>query len=194
MELIGIIIVAIFVNNVVFSQFLGICPFLGVSKKVDTAIGMGLAVTFVLTIATIVTFLLQKGVLEPFGLGYLQTISFILVIASLVQLVEIVLKKISPALYQALGVFLPLITTNCVILGVAILVIQKDFNLLESVIYAVATAIGYAMALIIFSSVREQMEITKIPRAMKGIPIALITAGIMAMAFMGFSGIDQVFK
>lgn len=194
MELIGIIIVAIFVNNVVFSQFLGICPFLGVSKKVDTAIGMGLAVTFVLTIATLVTFLLQKRVLEPFGLGYLQTISFILVIAALVQLVEIVLKKISPALYQALGVFLPLITTNCVILGVAILVIQKDFNLLESVIYAVATAIGYAMALIIFSSVREQMELTKIPTAMKGIPIALITAGIMAMAFMGFSGIDQVFK
>jgi len=194
MELIGIIIVAIFVNNVVFSQFLGICPFLGVSKKVDTAIGMGLAVTFVLTIATLVTFLLQKGVLEPFGLGYLQTISFILVIAALVQLVEIVLKKISPALYQALGVFLPLITTNCVILGVAILVIQKDFNLLESVIYAVATAIGYAMALIIFSSVREQMELTKIPNAMKGIPIALITDGIMAMAFMGFSGIDQVFK
>ncbi|MEN6589394.1 MAG: electron transport complex subunit RsxA [Proteiniphilum sp.] len=194
MELIGIIIVAIFVNNVVFSQFLGICPFLGVSKKVDTAIGMGLAVTFVLTIATIVTFLLQKGILEPFGLEYLQTISFILVIAALVQMVEIVLKKISPALYQALGVYLPLITTNCVILGVAILVIQKDYNLLESVIYAVATAIGYAMALIIFSSIREQMALTKIPKAMQGIPIALITAGIIAMAFMGFSGIDQVFK
>jgi electron transport complex protein RnfA len=194
MELIGIIIVAIFVNNVVFSQFLGICPFLGVSKKVDTAIGMGLAVTFVLTIATIVTFLLQKGILEPFGLEYLQTITFILVIASLVQMVEIVLKKISPALYQALGVFLPLITTNCVILGVAILVIQKDYNLLESVIYAVATALGYAMALIIFSSIREQMALTKIPKAMEGIPIALITAGIIAMSFMGFSGIDQVFK
>lgn len=194
MEFIGIIIVAIFVNNVVFSQFLGICPFLGVSKKVDTAIGMGLAVTFVLTIATIVTFLLQKGLLEPFGLQYLQTITFILVIAALVQMVEIVLKKISPALYQALGVFLPLITTNCVILGVAILVIQKDFNLLESTIYAVATAIGYAMALIIFSSIREQMALTKIPKAMQGIPIALITAGIIAMAFMGFSGIDQVFK
>jgi len=194
MELIGIIIVAIFVNNVVFSQFLGICPFLGVSKKVDTAIGMGMAVTFVLTIATIVTFLLQKGILEPFGLEYLQTISFILVIAALVQMVEIVLKKISPALYQALGVYLPLITTNCVILGVAILVIQKDYNLLESVIYAVATAIGYAMALIIFSSIREQMALTKIPKAMQGIPIALITAGIIAMAFMGFSGIDRVFK
>jgi electron transport complex protein RnfA len=194
MEIIGIIIVAIFVNNVVLSQFLGICPFLGVSKKVDTAIGMGLAVTFVLTIATIVTFLLQKGILEPFGLGYLQTISFILVIAALVQMVEIVLKKISPSLYQALGVFLPLITTNCVILGVAILVIQKDYNLMQSVIYAVSTAAGYAMALIIFSSIREQLALTKVPAAMKGIPLALITAGIMAMAFMGFSGIDQVFK
>lgn len=194
MEFIGIIIVAIFVNNVVLSQFLGICPFLGVSKKVDTAIGMGVAVTFVLTIATIVTFLLQKGILETFGLEYLQTITFILVIAALVQMVEIVLKKISPALYQALGVFLPLITTNCVILGVAILVIQKDYTLLESVVYAVATAIGYAMALIIFSSIREQLALTKVPKAIQGIPVALITAGIMAMAFMGFSGIDQVFK
>lgn len=193
MEFIGIIIVAIFVNNVVLSQFLGICPFLGVSKKVDTAIGMGVAVTFVLTIATIVTYLLQKGILEAFGLEYLQTITFILVIAALVQMVEIVLKKISPALYQALGVFLPLITTNCVILGVAILVIQKDFSLLESVVYAVATAIGYAMALIIFSSIREQLALTKVPKAIQGIPVALITAGIMAMAFMGFSGIDQVF-
>ena len=194
MELIGIIIVAIFVNNVVFSQFLGICPFLGVSKKVDTAVGMGLAVMFVLTIATIVTFLVQKGILEQYGLEYLQTITFILVIASLVQLVEIVLKKISPSLYQALGVFLPLITTNCVILGVAILVIQKEYNLLESVIYAVATAIGYAMALIIFSSIREQLALTKVPKTMQGVPIALITAGVIAMAFMGFSGIDQVFK
>lgn len=193
MEVIGIIIVAIFVNNVVFSQFLGICPFLGVSKKVDTAIGMGLAVMFVLTIATIVAFVVQKGVLEPFGLEYLQTITFILVIASLVQMVEIILKKISPALYQALGVFLPLITTNCMILGVAILVIQKEFNLLESVIYAVATAIGYAMALIIFSSIREQLSLTKVPKAIEGVPIALITAGVLAMAFMGFSGIDQVF-
>ena len=194
MELIGIIIVAIFVNNVVFSQFLGICPFLGVSKKVDTAIGMGFAVMFVLTMATIVTFIVQKGILEQFGLEYLQTITFILVIASLVQMVEIILKKTSPSLYQALGVFLPLITTNCVILGVAILVIQKDYNLLESVIYAVATAIGYAMALIIFSSIREQLALTKVPKTMQGIPIALITAGVIAMAFMGFSGIDQVFK
>ncbi len=194
MEYIGIIIVAIFVNNVVFSQFLGICPFLGVSKKLDTAIGMGAAVTFVLTIATLVTYFIQKGVLENFGLEYLQTITFILVIAALVQMVEIILKKISPALYQALGVFLPLITTNCVILGVAILVIQKDYTLLESIIYAVSIAIGYALALIIFSSIREQLALTKVPKAMKGVPIALITAGILAMAFMGFSGIDQVFK
>lgn len=194
MEFIGIIIVAIFVNNVVLSQFLGICPFLGVSKKVDTAIGMGLAVTFVLTIATIVTFLLQKGVLEAFGLEYLQTITFILVIAALVQMVEIIMKKISPPLYQALGVYLPLITTNCIILGVAILVIQKDFNLLESIVYAISTAIGYSMALIIFSSIREQLALTKVPKAMQGVPIALLTAGILAMAFMGFSGIDQVFK
>ena len=194
MEYIGIIIVAIFVNNVVLAQFLGICPFLGVSKKVDTAIGMGAAVTFVLTIATIVIFLLQKGVLEPFGLQYLQTITFILVIASLVQMVEIIIKKVSPPLYQALGVFLPLITTNCVILGVAILVIQKDFTLVSSVVYAVATATGYALALVIFSTIREQLALTKVPKAMQGVPIALITAGILAMAFMGFSGIDQVFK
>lgn len=194
MEIIGIIIVAILVNNVVFSQFLGICPFMGVSKKLDTAIGMGAAVTFVLTLATLVSFLIQKSILEPFGLEYLQTITFILVIASLVQMVEIIIKKISPPLYQALGVFLPLITTNCVILGVAILVIQKDYNLLESIIYAISTAIGYAMALIIFSSIREQLTLTKIPKAMQGVPIALITAGILAMAFMGFSGIDQVFK
>lgn len=194
MEIIGIIIVAILVNNVVFSQFLGICPFLGVSKKLDTAIGMSAAVMFVLTVATLVTYLIQKGILENFGLEYLQTITFILVIASLVQIVEIVIKKISPPLYQALGVFLPLISTNCVILGVALLVIQKDFTLLESIIYAIATATGYAMALIIFSSIREQMALTKVPKAMEGIPLALIVAGILSMAFMGFSGIDQVFK
>lgn len=194
MEYIGIIIVAIFVNNIVYSQFLGICPFLGVSKKVDTAIGMGAAVTFVLTIATIVTFLLYKGVLEAFKLEYLQTITFILVIAALVQMVEIILKKISPSLYQALGVFLPLITTNCAILGVAILVIQKDYNLMQSIVYAVATSIGFAIALVIFSGVREQLALTKIPKTMQGMPIALITAGIIAMAFMGFAGIDQVFK
>ena len=194
MEYIGIIIVAIFVNNIVFAQFLGICPFLGVSKKIDTAVGMGMAGSFVLTIATIVTFLLQKGVLEPFGLQYLQTITYILVIAALVQMVEIVLKKVSPALYQALGVFLPLITTNCAILGVAILVIQKDFTLIQSVVFAIATSIGFAIALIIFSGIREQLSLTKVPKSMEGVPIALVTAGIIAMAFMGFSGIDRVFQ
>ncbi|MDL2264834.1 electron transport complex subunit RsxA [Parabacteroides sp. OttesenSCG-928-G07] len=189
MEYILIFIAAVFVNNVVLAQFLGICPFLGVSKKVNTAAGMGAAVTFVLTIATIVTFLIQKYILDVYGLGYMQTISFILVIASLVQLVEIILKKVSPALYQALGVFLPLITTNCCILGVAILVIQKDYNLLEAIVYSVSTAIGFALALIIFAGIREQLEMTHIPKGMKGTPIALITAGLLAMAFMGFSGI-----
>ena len=186
MEYILIFIAAVFVNNVVLAQFLGICPFLGVSKKVETAAGMGAAVTFVLTIATIVTFLVQKYILDAFGLGFMQTISFI---AALVQMVEIILKKVSPALYQALGVFLPLITTNCCILGVAILVIQKEYNLLESVVYAISTAIGFALALIIFAGIREQLAMTHIPEGMKGTPIALITAGLLAMAFMGFSGI-----
>ncbi|MCD8178927.1 MAG: electron transport complex subunit RsxA [Tannerellaceae bacterium] len=189
MEYIIIFIAAVFVNNIVLAQFLGVCPFLGVSKKVDTAAGMSAAVMFVLTIATIVTYLIQKNILEPFGLGFMQTISYILVIAALVQMVEIVLKKVSPALYQALGVFLPLITTNCCILGVAILVIQKDFNLLESVVYAISTAIGFALALIIFAGIREQLAMTRVPESMKGTPIALITAGLLAMAFMGFSGI-----
>ena len=176
MEYVLIFIAAVFVNNVVLSQFLGICPFLGVSKKVDTAMGMGAAVTFVLAIATIVTFLVQKYVLDVFGLGFMQTISFILIIAALVQMIEIILKKVSPALYQALGVFLPLITTNCCVLGVAILVIQKDYNLLE-------------LALIIFAGIREQLAMTRIPEGLKGTPITLITAGLLAMAFMGFSGI-----
>ncbi|RRD58866.1 MULTISPECIES: electron transport complex subunit RsxA [Bacteroidales] len=189
MEYILIFIAAIFVNNVVLSQFLGICPFLGVSKKVDTALGMSMAVTFVMTIATIVTFLIQKYILDAFGLSYLQTIVFILIIASLVQMVEIILKKVSPSLYQALGVFLPLITTNCAILGVAILVIQKEYNLAQSIVYAVATAIGFALALVIFAGIREQLDRTNVPAAMKGVPIALITAGLLAMAFMGFSGI-----
>ena len=153
MEYILIFISAIFVNNIVLSQFLGICPFLGVSKKVETALGMSAAVAFVLTIATIVTFLIQKYVLDAFDLGYLQTITFILVIAALVQMVEIILKKVSPALYQALGIFLPLITTNCAVLGVAILVIQKDYNLLESVVYAFSTALGFALALIVFAGI-----------------------------------------
>ena len=189
LSLILIIIVAIFVNNVVLAQFLGICPFLGVSKKVDTASGMGMAVTAVLVVATIVTYLLQVYVLNAFGLEYLQTIAFILVIAALVQMIEIILKKTMPALYQALGVFLPLITTNCCILGVAILVIQKDYNLLESVVYAFSNAIGFGFALVLFAGLREQIEFSETPKAMKGMPIALVTAGILAMAFMGFSGL-----
>ena len=191
MEYILIFITAIFVNNVVLSQFLGICPFLGVSKKVETATGMGAAVAFVLVIATIVTYLVQKFVLDAFGLQYLQTIAFILIIAALVQMVEIILKKVSPALYQALGVFLPLITTNCCILGVAILVIQNDFDLLTGVIYAFATAIGFALAMILFAGIREQLSLVNIPKGMDGMAIALVTAGLLAMAFMGFSGVDK---
>ena len=186
---ISIFITAIFVNNIVLSQFLGICPFLGVSKKVNTALGMGAAVTFVMTIATIVTYLLQKYLLDITGLQFMQTIVFILVIAALVQMVEIILKKVSPSLYQALGVFLPLITTNCTILGVAILVIQKNFNLIESVVFAVSTALGFALALTLFAGIREQLSLTNVPKSMQGIPIALIAAGLFAMAFMGFSGI-----
>ena len=189
MEYIIIIISAILVNNIVLNQFLGVCPFLGVSKKIETAIGMTGAVTFVMVLATIVTFLIQHYILNPLNIGYLQTISFILVIASLVQLVEIILKKVSPALYQALGVFLPLITTNCAILGVAILVIQKDFSLMQGVVYAIANAIGFGLALIIFAGLREHLDLQLIPKGLKGVPIALITAGILAMAFMGFSGI-----
>ena len=191
MEYILIFITAIFVNNVVLSQFLGICPFLGVSKKVETATGMGAAVAFVLVIATIVTYLIQKFVLDAFGLEYLQTIAFILIIAALVQMVEIILKKVSPALYQALGVFLPLITTNCCILGVAILVIQNDFDLLTGVIYAFATAIGFALAMVLFAGIREQLSLVNIPKGMDGMAIALVTAGLLAMAFMGFSGVDK---
>lgn len=194
MEYILIFISAIFVNNIVLSQFLGICPFLGVSKKVDTTMGMGAAVAFVLTLATIVTFLLQQFVLVPLHIEYLQTISFILVIASLVQMVEIILKKISPPLYQALGIFLPLITTNCAVLGVAILVIQKQFSLIESVVYAFSTAIGFALALIVFAGLREQLALTNVPKGMRGMSIVLITAGLLSLAFMGFSGVDNGLK
>jgi len=189
-----ILISTIFINNYVLSQMLGLCPFLGVSKKLDSAIGMGLAVIFVMGLSSFFTFIIYKYVLVPFDITYLTTIAFILIIAGFVQFVEMVIEKVSPVLYYSLGIFLPLITTNCVILGVAILVIQKEYSLLESVVYAVATAIGYAMALVIFSSIREQLALTKVPKAIQGIPVALITAGIMAMAFMGFSGIDQVFK
>ena len=192
MEYILLFIFAVFVNNVVFSQFLGICPFLGVSKKIDTALGMSAAVAFVLTIATIVTYLIQYYVLNAFDLQYLQTITFILVIASLVQLLEIVLKKVSPSLYQALGIFLPLITTNCVILGVAINVIDYNYNLLQGVVFAFSTAIGYGLALTMFAGVRESLALVNVPQGMKGTPIALIVAGIMAMAFMGFSGVVKL--
>ncbi len=194
MEYILIFISAIFVNNIVLSQFLGICPFLGVSKKVNTALGMSAAVAFVMTLATIVTYLIQKSVLDPFGLQYLQTIAFILVIAALVQMVEIVMKKVSPALYQALGIFLPLITTNCAVLGVAILVIQKDFTLLESVVYAFSTAIGFGLALTVFAGLREQLELANVPKGMQGVAITMITAGLLSLAFMGFSGVDVGFK
>lgn len=198
MEYILIFITAIFVNNIVLSQFLGICPFLGVSKKVETATGMGAAVAFVLVIATIVTYIVQKFVLEAFGLEYLQTIAFILIIAALVQMVEIILKKVSPALYQALGVFLPLITTNCCILGVAILVANGTYNaqglepgLLTGVVFAFATALGFALAMVLFAGIREQLSLVNIPKGMQGMSIALITAGLLAMAFMGFSGVDK---
>ena len=191
-----IFISAIFVNNIVLSQFLGICPFLGVSKKIDTALGMGAAVTFVLTLATVVTYLLQMLLVKWQG-EFLQTILFILVIAALVQMIEIVLKKISPSLYQALGVFLPLITTNCCLLGVALLVangtnklpVGADHNLLTGTLFALATALGFALALVLFAGMREQLAMNKVPKAMRGTPIALLTAGLLAMAFMGFSGV-----
>ena len=189
MEYIFILISAIFVNNIVLSQFLGVCPFLGVSNKVSTSLGMGGAVTFVMAISSVVVYLLQYYVLEPLGIGYMQTIVFILVIAALVQMVEIMLKKLSPALYQALGIFLPLITTNCAVLGVAILLVQKEFTLLESVAYAVSNAVGFTIALVIFAGLRERLELADVPTPFRGIPIALITAGILAMAFMGFSGL-----
>ena len=186
---ISIIVTAIFINNIVLSQFLGICPFLGVSKKTSSALGMGAAVTFVTTLATGVTWLLQKFVLDPLELSYLQTIAFILVIAFLVQMLEIIMKKITPALYSSLGVFLPLITTNCAVLGVAILVIQKGYTLMESVTYGFSTSLGFTLALWIFAGIREQLELTDLPKGMQGVPIALICAGLLAMAFMGFSGI-----
>ena len=194
MEYLLIFVSAIFVNNIVLSQFLGICPFLGVSKKIDTALGMGMAVAFVLTISTTVTFLVQKYVLDPLSLQYLQTITFVLVIAALVQRVEIVLKKVSPVLYQSLGIFLPLITTNCAVLGVAILVIQKDFSLIESIVYSVATALGFALALVVFAGLREQLSLVSVPKAMKGVAVVLVTAGLLSLAFMGFSGVDVGLK
>ncbi|MCQ2301510.1 MAG: RnfABCDGE type electron transport complex subunit A [Bacteroidales bacterium] len=198
MKYLIIILSTILVNNVIFSQFLGICPFLGTSKKTSTALGMGAAVIFVLTLSTLVTWLVNQYILLPLGLEFLQTIAFILIIAALVQMVEIILKKISPSLYTALGVFLPLITTNCAVLGVSLTVVTKEFNyggvahmlsLGESVVYAAGIACGFALALIIFAGVREHTELMEVPEGMKGTPIALITAGILALAFMGFTGI-----
>lgn len=189
MEYILIIISAVFINNVVLAQFLGICPFLGVSNKVNTALGMAGAVTFVIVLATMVTYLIQIYILNKLGIGFMQTITFILVIAALVQMVEIILKKVSQSLYQALGIFLPLITTNCAVLGVAILVIQKNYNLIQGVVFGASTAIGFGLALVILAGIREQLELVDIPKGMRGVSISLVTAGILAMAFMGFTGI-----
>lgn len=189
MSYLMIFIAAIFVNNIVLSQFLGICPFLGVSKKISTALGMGFAVMFVITLSAIVTFLIYYKLLVPNNLTFMITVVFILVIASLVQMVEIILKKVSPPLYQALGIFLPLITTNCAVLGVAILAIQKNFGLLSSVCYGLANAMGFTLAIVLFAGLRERMSRTRLPAAVKGAPIALLTAGLLSMAFMGFAGI-----
>ena len=185
----AIIIGAIFVNNVVLAQFLGICPFLGVSSKVNTSLGMGAAVTFVMALTSIVAWSIQTYILVPLHIEYMQTIVFILVIAALVQMVEIVLKKVSPSLYQALGIFLPLITTNCAVLGVAIAMIQKEYTLLQGVVFNVSTALGFGLALVIFAGLRERIEFEEAPKAFQGVPIALITASILAMAFMGFTGL-----
>ena len=180
----AIVIGAIFVNNVVLAQFLGICPFLGVSK-VETSMGMGAAVTFVMALTALVAWSIQTYILDPLQIQYMQTIVFILVIAALVQMVEIMLKKLSPSLYQALGIFLPLITTNCAVLGVAILMIQKEFTLLQSVVYSVSTALGFALALVLFAGIRERLELEDVPESFRGTPIALVTAGILAMGFSG---------
>ena len=190
MDYVIILIAAVFVNNIVLSQFLGICPFLGVSNKVSTSVGMSGAVLFLMTIATLATYLLHEFVLIPSGLDYLRTITFILVIASLVQMVEIILKKVSPPLYQALGVFLPLITTNCAVLGVAILALGLDqASLLKAVFFAVANSIGFALALIVFASIREALELAELPKGMKGVPINLLVAGLLSLAFLGFTGL-----
>ena len=190
MEYIIILITAVFVNNIVLAQFLGICPFFGVSNKISSSVGMSGAVLFVMTIATVVTYLLHQYVLVPSGLMYLRTITFILIIAALVQMVEIILKKVSPSLYQALGVFLPLITTNCAVLGVAILALgMEDTSLLKATFFAVANSIGFALALLLFASIREHLELANIPKGMKGVPINLLVAGLLSLAFLGFTGL-----
>ncbi|HCX65553.1 MAG TPA: electron transport complex subunit RsxA [Eubacteriaceae bacterium] len=189
MNLFLILVSAILVNNFVLSRFLGICPFLGVSKQIDTAAGMGAAVTFVMVLASAITYVIQYAVLEPFGLGYLQTIAFILVIASLVQLVEMVIQKSSPTLYQALGVYLPLITTNCAVLGVALLNIQESYNFIETIVHGAGAAIGFTLAIVLFAGIRERLETADIPKSLQGFPIALITASLMSVAFLGFQGL-----
>ena len=189
MSYVMIFIAAIFVNNIVLSQFLGICPFLGVSKKISTALGMGFAVMFVMTISAIATHLIYYQLLVPNRLTFMITVVFILVIAALVQMVEIILHKTSPLLY--LGIFLPLITTNCAVLGVAILAIQKDFGLLSAVCYSLANAMGFTLAIVLFAGIRERLSAAPIPKALQGVPIALITAALLSMAFMGFSGISR---
>lgn len=193
-DILSLAIAAILVNNYILVQFLGCCSFFGVSKKTDTALGMGMAVIFVMAIASAASWAVQYFILEPLGLGYMQTIAFILVIATLVQFVEMFMKKAMPSLYSALGIFLPLITTNCAVLGVAILVIQKDFNLLESIVYAFSTALGFGLALTVFAGIREQLELTNIPKGMRGMAIVLVTAGLLSLAFMGFSGVDGGLK
>lgn len=189
MEYILIIVGAALVNNIVLTQFLGICPFLGVSSRTSTALGMGAAVVFVMTLATLATTLIDAGVLRPLGLEFLQTVTFILVIASLVQLVEIALKRVSPVLHQALGVFLPLITTNCAILGVALLVVSRDMPLGEGIVFAIGNSLGFVLALYVFAGLRERFELVGIPKAMRGAPAALVTAGLLALAFGGFQGL-----
>lgn len=185
----AVIFSAILANNIVFAQFLGICPFIGVSKRLDSAFGMSMAVTFVIAVATAVTWLLQHYVLLPLGLEYVQTIAFILVIAVLVQMLEIIMKKTAPGLYAALGVFLPLITTNCAVLGVALIVAQKNFGFVYSMVYSISTALGFGLAMMLFAGIRTQLDLVDVPESMRGVPIALVTAGILAMAFMGFAGI-----
>lgn len=189
-ELLLIALGSALINNVVLSQFLGLCPFLGVSKKIKTAAGMGAAVIFVITIASAVTSLIYDGILVRFDLDYLKTIVFILVIAALVQLVEMVLKKISPALYSALGVYLPLITTNCAVLGIALTNVQNGYDLLTGVVNGFATAVGFAISIVILAGIRERMEYSDIPKAFRGMPIVLIAAGLMAIAFSGFAGLQ----
>jgi electron transport complex protein RnfA len=189
MEYILIIISAVLVNNVVLVQFLGICPFLGVSNKIETSIGMGVAVIFVMSLANLVTYLIQNYILVQLHIEFMQTITFIFVIAFLVQVVEIILKKAAPALYQALGIYLPLITTNCAVLGIAILAVQKDFDLVTSVLYAAGIATGFTFALILMAGIREQLALADTPKGMKGFPLSLVTAGLLSLAFMGFSGI-----